>query len=134
FAPAVAAEAAPVAAEPGKAEPTGPLNLTAASSPNGSAQTPEPAPAAAGEPAFLAEDDEEQAQPIPPPPPVPEELVSEAAPTPFVGEQPEDGLMWYQDADKESAGEVVATEQLYGLDPYAPSGGSLSMDTPENNQ
>ncbi|HLW00808.1 MAG TPA: protein phosphatase 2C domain-containing protein [Ktedonobacterales bacterium] len=132
FVPAGAAPAAPLAAEPGKAEPTGPLHHPPAIVADDAAQTPEEP--AASEPAFLGAGDEEQAQPIPPPPPAPDAQALETEPTLSAGDQPEEGMMWYQDTDQEGAGEVVATEQLYGLDPYAPSGGSLSMDTPENNQ
>jgi serine/threonine protein phosphatase PrpC len=123
--------AAPGANEAGKAEPTGPLNRPSALSSNGSAQPPE-APAG-DEPALLAAEDQEQEPPIPPPPPAPDAPVGDAATPPSADDQPDYGMEWYQDTDQQGAADVVATEHLYGLDPYLPSGGSLFMDTPENN-
>jgi serine/threonine protein phosphatase PrpC len=112
---------APEAPPSGKAVPTGPLIREPAASADGSLQAP--AQPAADAAVSLAAD-EATAPPPPPPPPAPDERA---------GNQQGAAEWDTAAAGEQQAADVVPSEQLYGLDPYAPSGEEILMNSPADN-
>ncbi|HEY7349015.1 MAG TPA: protein phosphatase 2C domain-containing protein [Ktedonobacterales bacterium] len=130
----IAAGAAPAVAAPeasGKASPTGPLNRSSAEPDTGPAQTSDPPESSAATALASEEEGEALDQPLPAPPPL-VEMESAAMPAPPVAGQRE-AEEAYDDASQQPTAEAVLTEQLYGLDPFAPSGASLSMNPSEDD-
>lgn len=136
--PSAASAAQPVmSAEttlPGKASPTGPMNRAPAAPTTDRQPIPgEPAARAA---AFLADEDEAIDQP--PALPFDEDEMeaarapaSEGALVPPPAPDNQQAAEWQSAMSQDEGAGAVPTEQLYGLDPYAPQGAAMSMNTPD---